>query len=88
MAKKVGCYNFEREYCKEAIKTVQQWSDAHKANTYLKDFLKKYPNASMKSDYEPCVCVRSLYNEDFECSSYVNCRECWNQPMKRNDSDD
>ena len=65
---------------KEAIKIVQKWSDEHPKETYVENFLKILPNASLNPRGIPRSCRAYLYGGDDEelCEKYNNdCDSCW-----------
>lgn len=80
--KGLSCTGFEMNYSKKAVKTVQEWSDAHPQRTYLSEFLKNYPNAPLDDDGAPKgVCPHTLGLTDIDdCDD--NCVKCWNQPIE------
>lgn len=49
----VPCTDFEMLYPKQAIASVQKWSDEHPQKTYLTELLEKYPNALIGDDGTP-----------------------------------
>lgn len=59
-------------------KTIWQRSE----KTYLQDFLSKYPNAPLKEDGAPDICLRKLYGDVVDCEIYCNCVPCWNTKME------
>lgn len=75
------CTDFEMLYPTKAIETVQKWSDEHPQRTYLSEFLKNYPNALLKDDGTPDICLSSLGLISVN-SCHNNCVSCWNQPIK------
>lgn len=79
----VLCTDFETLYPKQAIASVQKWSDEHPPKTYLSEFLKNYPNAKLRADRTPqgaCLHDLGLISKD-DCRKKPNCIECWNQPI-------
>lgn len=77
----ISCSHFETGYPEEAIAIMQKWSDEHPRETYLSEFLKKYPNASLNDNGLPKgVCLYNLGLAD--CKEYRNCVDCWNQPIE------
>lgn len=65
---------------KEAIKIVQKWSDEHPKETYVENFLKIFPKASVNPRGIPRSCRAYLYGGDDEelCEKYNNdCDSCW-----------
>lgn len=78
------CAEFEVLYPKEAIKAVQEWSNANPQRTYLSAFLKNYPNALLTDDGMPttgCPYRLGLIGIE-ECKKNRTCIECWNQPIE------
>nr|DAR30406.1 MAG TPA: Radical SAM superfamily [Caudoviricetes sp.] len=76
------CSTFETLYPKEAIKIVQEWSNANPQKTYLSEFLQNYPNAELDENGIPNeICPHALgLKEINECGAKENCcAECWNQ---------
>lgn len=79
----VLCSEFETLYPEKAILTVQRWSDTHPRRTYLSEFLKYYPNAMLKDDGTPEICLSSLGLTNYNgCRNGITCSECWNQPIE------
>lgn len=78
--KGLTCTDFEAFYPEKAIKIVQKWSDEHPQRTYLTEFLKHYPNALLKDDGTPEICLSSLGLTNYNgCRNGITCSECWNQ---------
>ncbi|RGI76137.1 hypothetical protein DXD83_10780 [Ruminococcus bromii] len=76
------CPEFEMYYPEKAIAIVQKWSDEHPRRTYLTEFLKHYPNAQLKDDGTPEICLSSLGLTNYNgCRNGITCSECWNQPV-------
>ncbi len=85
-----SCTDFERLYPEKAIAIMQKWSDEHPQKTYLSEFLKNYPNASLNDAGLPqntCPFHLGLISID-DCRKYHNCTECWNQPIKESEEND
>mgnify|MGYP007090496769 CR=1 FL=1 len=77
------CIAFEMCYPEEAISIVQRWSDEHPQKTYLSEFLKNYPNASLEDNGTPTFCPYRLGLMSIDdCRKDHNCVKCWNQPIK------
>lgn len=71
-------YHFE-----EAVKAVQQWSQAHPQKTIMQDFFEKFPNALKDSFGNPMVCPQTLGYGDFCCDDTKNnCTVCWSRPLE------
>ncbi|HBA01737.1 MAG TPA: hypothetical protein DCY01_05805 [Ruminococcus sp.] len=80
---KITCSDFEVFYPEKAIKKVQKWSNEHPQKTYLTEFLKNYPNALLKDDGTPEICLSSLGLTNYNgCRNGITCSECWNQPIE------
>lgn len=78
-----SCTAFEMLYPEKAIEIVQRWSDEHPPKTYLSEFLKHYPNALLKDDGTPEICLSSLGLTNYNgCRNGITCSECWNQPIE------
>lgn len=79
----LSCPTFEMYYPEKAVKAVQKWSDEHPQRTYLTEFLKHYPNALLKDDGTPEICLSSLGLTNYNgCRNGITCSECWNQPIE------
>lgn len=82
------CTDFEVLYPKEAVKAVQEWSNANLQRTYLTEFLEHYPNAKLNDAGTPksVLCPHYLgLNDIGDCQR--SCVECWNQPMPTEDGE-
>lgn len=79
----VPCIDFEMVYPDQAIFAVQAWSNEHPQKTYLTEFLRNYPHATLDRKGVPnLICPRHLGLKDIECCRKgVKCVECWNQPI-------
>lgn len=78
----VPCTDFEMLYPKQAIASVQKWSDEHPPKTYLSKLLKIFSNIPLGDDRTPnslCPFELGLMRRD-DCRA--NCIECWNQPVE------
>lgn len=85
----VTCSDFESSYPEQAIEIVQKWSDEHPQRTYLTEFLKHYPNALLKDDGTPEICLSSLGLTNYNgCRNGITCSECWNQPIPIEDGEE
>ena len=77
------CGAFQAIYPEKAISIIQKWSDEHPQRTYLTEFLKHYPNALLKDDGTPEICLSSLGLTNYNgCRNGITCSECWNQPIE------
>lgn len=85
-SEKLSCTSFEKFYPEKAISIVQRWSDEHPQKTYLSEFLKNYPNASLVHDGTPEICLRKLGLTDIKTCRVGGCVECWNQPIEDGES--
>lgn len=86
-SEKLSCTSFEKFYPEKAISIVQRWSDEHPQKTYLSEFLKNYPNASLEDDGTPNFCPYrlGLMGAD-DCRKDGNCVKCWNQAIEESES--
>lgn len=88
MGEPFGCETVESQHPEEAVEMVEKWSVGHPVETYMSDFLKKFPNAIFNNDGYPSDCVRYLYGNDHTplgdrgCVG-VSCSTCWNRPIKK-----
>lgn len=83
----MSCITFEILCPEKAIKVVQRWSDDHPQRTYLTEFLKHYPNALLKNNGTPEICLSSLGLTNYNgCRNGITCLECWNQPIENGES--
>lgn len=79
----LSCPTLEMYYPEKAIEIVQKWSDEHPQKTYLTELLKNYPNAQLKDDGTPEICLSSLGLTNYNgCRNGITCSECWNQPIE------
>lgn len=78
----VLCTDFETLYPKQAIASVQKWSDEYPQKTYLSEFLKNYPNAPLADNGTPDVCPEKLGLTDRKKPCFGDCVKCWNQPIE------
>lgn len=74
-------------HSEEAIEIVQKWSDEHPIETYMENFLKLFPNASISPKGQPRSCRAYIYGApkgcDDLCHEYSsNCYSCWNAIKK------
>lgn len=78
------CTRFTPCYPEEAVEIVQRWSDEHPQKTYLSEFLRHYPNASLDENGTPEeICPHALGLMSMNCcrDDYA-CVKCWNQPIE------
>lgn len=77
------CAEFEVLYPKEAIKAVQEWSNANPQRTYLTEFLEHYPNAELDENGIPKICLWKLGLPAIEERNCIegDCIKCWNEPI-------
>lgn len=80
------CFGLETLYPEKVIAIVQKWSNEHPQKTYLSEFLKNYPNASLVHDGTPEICLRKLGLTDIKTCRVGGCVECWNQPIEDGES--
>lgn len=84
----LGCETVESQHPEEAVEIVERWSVEHPVETYISDFLKKFPNAILDDKGCPPNCVRYLYGDDHVptsgcwCDDF-SCSNCWNRPIKK-----
>lgn len=82
-SERMTCVTFETLYPEKAISAIQRWSDEHPQKTFLTEFLESYPNAQLKDDGTPEICLSSLGLTNYNgCRNGITCSECWNQPIK------
>ena len=87
--KDVLCSDLETLYPEKAISAIQRWGDEHPQKTYLTEFLKNYPNALLKDDGTPEICLSSLGLTNYNgCRNGITCSECWNQPIPIEDGEE
>lgn len=67
-------YNHE-----EAVKIVQEWSDANPIKTRLSVLKEQYPNLKTY-DGRVVFCAGELYG--FSCGKRTSCDDCWNEPIE------
>ena len=78
---KMYCSTYIKKYPEQAVAIVEKWAEEHPQETRLTEFLEHYPNALMKDDGTPEVCVNELgLKRDDGCIS--NCIKCWNRPLE------
>lgn len=87
MGEPLGCETVESQHPEEAVEVVEKWDVEHPAETYISDFLKKFPNAILDNKGYPPNCVRYLYGNDHALTSGcwcddVSCSDCWDRPIK------
>lgn len=79
-----------KERTEKAVELVEKWSKEHPKKTRMSEFLKQYPNPSMRIDDDypsinPCMLNRSLYDE-LRCLEVGCCEECrkkyWTEEIK------
>ena len=78
----VGCVNCEenvRKNADEAIKIIQEWSDANPIKTRLSVLKEQYPNLKTY-DGRVVFCAGELYV--FSCGKRTSCDDCWNEPIE------
>lgn len=77
------CTEFEVLYPKEAIKAVQEWSNANPQRTYLTEFLEHYPNAELDENGIPKICLWKLGLAAIKERNCVegDCIKCWNEAI-------
>lgn len=63
----------------EAIKAVQEWSDANPIKTRLSVLKEQYPNLKTY-DGRVVFCAGELYG--FSCGKRTSCDDCWNEPIE------
>lgn len=76
------CADFEMVYPDQAIFAIQVWSNENPQKTYLSEFLRHYPRATLNNDGIPnWICPRHLGLHDIAgCKKCAQtCTECWNQ---------
>lgn len=85
----LSCATFEMYYPEKAISAIQRWSDEHPPKTFLTEFLKNYPNAQLRIDGTPEICLSSLGLTNYNgCRNGITCSECWNQPISIEDGEE
>ena len=83
----LGCEVVESQRPEEAVEIVEKWNVEHPVETYINDFLKKFPNAILDYDGYPPDCVKYLYGNDHapigDCHEDISCSDCWSRPIKK-----
>ncbi len=87
MGEPFGCETVESQNPEKAVETVEVWGKNNPTETYLSDFLKKFPNAILNDEGYPNDCVRYLYGHDHVPTSGCwsddfSCSGCWDRPIK------
>lgn len=88
MGEPFGCETVESQHPEEAVEMVEKWGVEHPVETYMSDFLKKFPNAILDDKGYPPNCVRYLYGDDHVptsgcwCNDF-SCSDCWNRQIKQ-----
>lgn len=77
---------------KEAIATVQKWSDEHPRKTYARDFFEKFPEAKPDKEGVPRMCRVNCYGGSCQYSAVAGagpapCKACWNEEMETADDE-
>lgn len=77
---------------KNAILTLQKWSDEHPRKTYAQDFFKKFPNAKPDKEGVPRICRANCYGGSCQHSAISGagpapCKDCWNEEMEAEDDE-
>lgn len=77
---------------KEAIATVQKWSDEHPRKTYARDFFEKFPEAKPDKEGVPRMCRVNCYGGSCQYSAVAGagpapCKACWNEEMEAADDE-
>ncbi len=84
--KKLACDRYEERFPEEAIAAVREWheSKTKKQQTYLNDFLSKFPNAVKdKNGYPRAICACNIYPEIFgRAEKCGDCGVCWDMEME------
>lgn len=76
---RLKCNIFEVNHPKKAIEIIQKWSDEHPLKTYLSEFLKHYPNATLQNIGDHGFCLKYL-GVKVLCDR--DCQKCWNRPIE------
>lgn len=82
------CPVFENDHPNEAIRIVQDWSNANPPRTIMTELLEKYPKASIKDgvpDFCPSVLGLTPYcNGNYQSTSQA-CIDCWSKLVKESE---
>lgn len=87
-----ACSATNRIIIKNAILTLQKWSDEHPRKTYAQDFFKKFPNAKPDEEGVPGMCRVNCYGGSCQHSAVFGagsapCKDCWNEEMEAVDDE-
>lgn len=75
------CYGEIRDVDK-VDEFVTAWCRENLENTYMRDFLKKFPNARLRTDGIPVTCKDHVYGtKSLRCCKKGCCADCWNEVM-------
>ncbi len=81
------CNAFVTNHPEEAIKMIQEWSDANQSKTRLSVLKEAFPNAKYCKDGQPEACAEDLFG--ISCPIYEKdyiadneCEKCWNTPIE------
>lgn len=77
------CNAFEMECPDKATAMVKKWAEEHPPKTLKQKFLEAFPNAQVSDEGYPIICVAVL-DDNIECGSDYNCKECWGKEAKNN----
>lgn len=66
----------------QLIAAVEKWAAEHPRKTILQDFLEKYPDAKLKSNGTPYICLKNFGFEYQYCQTTVDCVACWNRLLE------
>lgn len=96
----VGCENYVIEHTKDAILSLQRWSDEHPlqpSKTYADVFFEKFPNCSDAGIVDgergfryPVYCREILFGSRnggcLKRSEGYHCSDCWEEPYPESES--
>ena len=86
------CSEYIKQFPKETVEVVKEWSEQHKRKTMMDDFLEKFPEALKRFGRYPVVCPHVVgYRFNALCPHHTtvnstvsqlndnDCQMCWNR---------